>query len=405
MNEEIQFGCQTRGVKRSALQDMLVEASRPDVLSFALGLPAAELFPTAAYARAIAHVLSTERRAMQYGPPFQPLKEQIVKLMALRGVECKPEQVFLTTGAQQGVNLLTRSLLHPGRQVMVEEMTYTGFQQVIEQYQLEVITVSTNIETGMEVDAVQSLLEKGVRPAFIYTVTDGHNPLAVSMSIGKRATLVELARRYRVPIIEDDPYGFLYYQEAPIPPLRAFDDQWVLYVGSFSKILAPALRVGWVVVPESSIADLSNLKEASDIDTCTLNQRAISFFIDAGHLKTHLPMLRKIYRARRDAMLHALDQYFPSASRWHKPTSGVFIWVELPKEVNTSELLKVVLGTERIAFIPGQAFCVNEDYQASHCMRLNFSNSSLESIEDGVSRLARVLKCWNQRVSSPRLNV
>jgi len=393
VNKEIQDGQQAQIVRRSALQDMLVEVSRPGVLSFALGLPAAELFPTNAYARATAHVLSTEQRAMQYGLPFQPLKEQIVKLMALRGVECKPEQVFLTAGAQQGISLLTRLLLHSGQQVMVEEMTYTGFRQVIELYQPEIITVATNIETGMEVDAVQSLLEKGARPAFIYTITDGHNPLAASMSKVKRGRLVELAMQYRVPIIEDDPYGFIYYQKTPIPPLRAFDDQWVLYIGSFSKILAPALRVGWVVVPESMIADLSNLKEASDINMCCLNQRVISSFIDAGHLKTHLPMLRKIYRARRDAMLRALDRYFPSASRWHKPTSGVFIWVELPKEVDTCELLKVALESERIAFIPGPAFCVKDRCQASHCMRLNFSNSSVESIEEGISRLARVLRC------------
>jgi 2-aminoadipate transaminase len=276
---------------------------------------------------------------------------------------------------------------------MVEEMTYTGFQQVIELYQPEIITVPTNIETGMEVDTVQSLLEKGARPAFIYTVTDGHNPLAVSMSKVKRARLVELARQYRVPIIEDDPYGFLYYQEGPIPPLRAYDDQWVLYIGSFSKILAPALRVGWVVVPESLIEVLSNLKEASDINTCALNQRAISFFIDAGHLKAHLPMLRNEYRSRRDAMIRALDRHFPSTSQWRQPISGVFIWVELAKETDTCDVLKVALETERIAFIPGQAFRVNNDCKTSHCMRLNFSNSSVASIDDGIARLAKVLKC------------
>jgi len=287
---------------------------------------------------------------------------------------------------------LTRLLLDPCNQVMVEEMTYTGFQQVIESYRPEILTVPTDIETGMDVDAVQTLLARGARPAFIYTVADGHNPLAVSMSKDKRARLVELAKQYRVPIIEDDPYGFLYYQDTPIPPLRAFDDQWVLYVGSFSKILAPALRVGWIIAPETLIADLSNIKEASDIDTSTLNQRAISAYIDAGHLKTHLPMLRSEYHIRRDAMLRTLDQHFPPASRWNKPIGGVFIWVELPKEVDTEQMLKVALETERIAFIPGQAFCVNGGRQASHCMRLNFSNSSVESIEEGIPRLARVLK-------------
>jgi 2-aminoadipate transaminase len=391
-HEEIQFNHQAQVVKRSALQDMLVEVSRPGILSFALGLPAAELFPTATYAKAIAQVLSTDQRALQYGPPFQPLKEHIVHLMTLRGVECRAEQVFLTTGAQQGISLLAQLLLKPAKQVMVEELTYTGFQQVIELYRPEILTVPTNIETGIDVDAVQRLLERGASPAFIYTVTDGHNPLAVSMSEVKRAHLVELAKQYRIPIIEDDPYGFLYYQDKPIPPLRALDDQWVLYVGSLSKTLAPALRVGWIIAPEALIANLSNVKEASDIDTSTLNQRAISSYIDTGHFKTHLPMLRGEYRLRRDAMLRALDQHFPSASRWHEPISGVFIWVELPKVVDTNKVLKIALETERIAFIPGQAFCVRNSCQASHCMRLNFSNSSVESIEEGIPRLARVLK-------------
>jgi len=392
IDERIPLGRRTQEIKRSALQDMLMEASRPEVLSFALGLPAAELFPITTYAQASAQVLSTDQRALQYGPPFQPLKSHIVRLMAMRGVECKAEQVFLTTGAQQGISLLTRLLLNPGNQVMVEEMTYTGFQQVIEPYQPEILTVPTNIKTGMEVGAVQELLSGRTRPAFIYTVTDGHNPLAVSMSKGKRAQLVRLAKQYHIPIIEDDPYGFLYYQNTPIPPLRAFDDQWVLYVGSFSKILAPALRVGWIIAPEEMITNLSNIKEASDIDTSTLSQRTISAYIDAGHLKTHLPMLRHEYRVRRDAMLCALDRHFPSTSRWQEPTSGVFIWVELPDEIDTVKVLKVALETERIAFIPGKAFCVKNDCQALHCMRLNFSNSSVESIKEGIARLARVLK-------------
>jgi 2-aminoadipate transaminase len=392
MDKRIRPARQTQGGKRSALQEMLVEASHPDVISFALGLPAAELFPVSAYAQATAQVLSTDQRALQYGPPFRPLKEHIVRLMARRGVECEAEQVFLTTGAQQGISLLTQLLLDPGEQALVEELTYTGFQQVIEPYKPELLTVSTDIETGMEVDTVETLLKGGARPAFIYSVTDGHNPLAVSMSRDKRAHLIRLARQYRIPIIEDDPYGFLFYQDAPVPPLLALDDQWVLYVGSFSKILAPALRVGWIIAPEALITNLSIIKEASDIDTSTLNQRAISSYLDAGGLDAHLPMLRHQYRVRRDAMLRALDRHFPHASSWHQPIGGVFIWVELPKEVDACEALSVALKTERVAFIPGQAFAVNGHCRASNCMRLNFSNSSAERIEEGIARLARVLK-------------
>src|SRR5215207_2792509 len=256
---------------------MLVASARPGVLSFALGLPAAELFPAAEYSEALAHVLASDPRALQYGPPFRPLKQHVLRLMADRGVNCREEQVFLTAGAQQGVNLLAHLLVEPGSTVIVEEMAYTGCQQVLQVTQADVLTVPTDFKTGIDVDAVERLLEGGAQPALIYVVPDGHNPLSVSMSLEKRMRLVELARAYSVPIVEDDAYGFLYY-DSPTPPLRALDDEWVLYVGTFSKIMAPALRTGWVVVPEALTSHLAILKEATDIDTAPLNQRAISAY-------------------------------------------------------------------------------------------------------------------------------
>ena len=388
---EIALADWTRSIKRSALQDMLVASARPGLLSFALGLPATELFCAADYSKAVAHVLATDERALQYGPPFQPLKQHVVSLMAQRGVECREEQVFLTAGAQQGVNLLARLLLDPGRKVIVEELTYTGCQQVLRASQADILTVPTDSRTGIDVDAVESLLKSGERPAFMYAVPDGHNPLAVSISYEKRVRLVELARAYGMPIIEDDPYGFLYYESA-MPPLRALEDRWVLYVGTFSKIMAPALRTGWMVVPESLITHLAIIKEASDIDMAPLNQRAISAYLDAGHLPEHLANLRQEYRRRRDAMLLALQTHFPAAASWETPSSGLFIWVELPEGTDTGELLKVAIETEQVAFIPGHAFCVKDEHPATNRMRLNFSNSSVERIEDGVQRLARAMK-------------
>lgn len=388
---EFELARWTRSIRRSALQDMLVASARPGVLSFALGLPAAELFPAAEYAEAVAHVLANDPRALQYGPPFAPLKRHVVSLMAMRGVECREEQVFLTAGAQQGVNLLARLLLEPGSKVIAEEMAYTGCQQVLRASEADMLTVPTDFKTGIDVDAVERLLAGGERPALIYTVPEGHNPLAVSMSMEKRLRLVELARAYRVPVIEDDAYGLLYY-EPPPPPLRALEDRWVFYVGTFSKIMAPALRTGWVVVPESLIPHLAILKEASDIDTAPLSQRAISAYLDAGHLPAHLERLRREYRRRRDAMLGALREHFPEGARWETPTGGLFIWVELPEGTDTGELLEAALETEQVAFIPGHAFCVHDERPATNRMRLNFSNSSVERIEDGVRRLARVLK-------------
>jgi 2-aminoadipate transaminase len=388
---EIALASWTRVIKRSALQDMLVASARPEILSFALGLPAPELFPAADYSEAVAQVLAGDVRALQYGPPFRPLKQHVVRLMAERGVECRENQVFLTSGAQQGVNLLARLLLEPGSKVIVEEMAYSGCQQVLHASQAEILTVPTDFKTGVDVDAIESLLLSGERPAMIYVVPDGHNPLAVSMSREKRRRLVELASTYCVPVIEDDAYGFLYY-DSPVPPLRALDHEWILYVGTFSKIMAPALRTGWVVVPESLIPPLAIIKEATDIDTAPLNQRGISAYLDAGHLPAHLARLRVEYRRRRDAMVSALRTHFPSGAHWETPASGLFIWVELPEWVDTGELLAAALEQEKVAFIPGHAFYVNEDHPATNRMRLNFSNSSVERIEDGVRRLARVIK-------------
>jgi 2-aminoadipate transaminase len=388
---EIALASWTRVIKRSALQDMLVASARPEILSFALGLPAPEFFPAADYSEAVAHVLASDARALQYGPPFRPLKQHVVRLMAERGVQCREEQVFLTSGAQQGVNLLARLLLEPGSKVIVEEMAYSGCQQVLQASQADILTVPTDFKTGIDVDAIESLLLSSERPAMIYVVPDGHNPLAVSMSREKRRRLVELASTYCIPVIEDDAYGFLYY-DSPVPPLRALDEEWILYVGTFSKIMAPALRTGWVVVPESLIPPLAIIKEATDIDTAPLNQRGISAYLDAGHLPAHLARLRVEYRRRRDAMISALRTHFPPGARWETPASGLFIWVELPEWVDTGELLAAALEQEQVAFIPGHAFYVNEAYPATNRMRLNFSNSSVERIEDGVRRLARVIK-------------
>jgi 2-aminoadipate transaminase len=381
-----------QNVKRSPLQEMLFAAAQPGILSFAIGLPAPELFPAEGLMNASRYVLANDSRAMQYGPPFQPLKKQIVQLMAKRKVVCSEQQIFLTTGAQQGTNLLARLLLEPGGQVLTEEMVYTGFQQVIEPYEPMLHSVPTDAETGIDVATVAALLAQGARPAFIYAMSSGHNPLAVSLAEAKRLQLVELARQYRIPIIEDDPYGFLYYEDESPPPLRAYDEQWVFYVGSFSKILTPSLRVGWLVVPEELIPKLSVAKEASDIDTNTFTQRLISRFLEQEEIEIHLSMLRHQYRVRRDAMAQALREHFPEAAKWMIPDHGVFFWVELPHQIDTLALLSAALEKEQVAFIPGQAFSVNVLSMATNCMRLNFSHSNPDLIRKGIARLGRLLR-------------
>jgi 2-aminoadipate transaminase len=215
----------TQTMERSMLRQMLAVVSRPGILSFAGGLPAPELFPQAGFAQAMAHVIAADNRALQYGPPFEPLKHQIVRLMAERGVTCRTEQIFLTTGAQQGLQVIARLLMDPGRQVMLEERVYTGIQQVINPYRPELLTVPTDLEQGIDIEVVEDYLLAGADPAFLYLIPEAHNPLGVSIGPKRQAQLVKLAHRFGMPIIEDDPYGFLNYEETAVPAMRALDDQ------------------------------------------------------------------------------------------------------------------------------------------------------------------------------------
>jgi 2-aminoadipate transaminase len=385
-------------MQRSVLRQMIAVVSRPGILSFAGGLPDPAFFPTADYGAALQHVLGTDPQALQYGMPYAPLKRHIVQLMAQRGIHCTEAQIFLTTGAQQGLDVLTRFLLNPDGQVMFEEVVYTGAQQVVAPFLPHILSISTDLAEGMNVDEVADYLAAGARPSFIYTIPDAHNPLGVSMSQQRREQLLELAVAYNVPIIEDDPYGMLHYGSwpataTPTPrarPLRALNDSHVFYLGSFSKIMAPSLRLGWIAAPEELVAQIAVVKEAADLESSALTQRAVTAYLDAGHLPAHVETLRQTYGRRRDAMLAALAAHFPAEARWTKPDGGMFIWVELPACVDTAVLLETAVAQENIAFIPGHAFTVPGNPQRN-CLRLNFSNCSIPVIEDGIGRLGRLI--------------
>ncbi|HEX8693040.1 MAG TPA: PLP-dependent aminotransferase family protein [Longimicrobium sp.] len=381
----------TRTCAPSELREILPLLARPGLLSFALGMPAAELLPTEAYLQATRRALEADPLTLQYGVPFVPLKRQIVRMMAERGVRCREEQVFLTTGAQQGMSLLARLLLDEGGQVALEAAVYDGIHGAVKPLRPEILTVPSDAG-GIDVDALEALLEGGARPAFVYLIPEGHNPLGVSLGIERRLRLVELARRFEVPLVEDDAYGFLRYDGAQVPALRALDADWVLYVGSFSKILAPGLRVGWMVVPEALVPTLSILKHGSDLDVTSLAQRCLSAFLDSGALPAHLDRLRAEYRARRDAILAALERHFPRTVRWSVPAGGMFVWASLPAGGDAVELLRRAVASEQVAFVPGAAFCAHDPRQAAHCMRLCFASLPVEKIEEGIARLGRLLR-------------
>ncbi|HSH02890.1 MAG TPA: PLP-dependent aminotransferase family protein [Anaerolineae bacterium] len=389
-NNEPQFADWTYSMERSVLRQMIAVVAQPGILSFAGGLPDPKLFPSANYSQALSHTLATDPKALQYMPPSPILKQHIVDLMAQRGVTCTPDEIFITTGAQQGLDVLTRMFLNPGGQVLMENIIYTGAQQVTSPFQPEILTVNTDLNTGMDVDAVADLLAAGHRPAYIYVIPEAHNPLGVSLSQPKRQQLIHLARQYQIPIIEDDPYCFLSYDKPAPPPIRSLDDDWVFYLGSFSKIMAPALRLGWMVAPAHLINKLTVAKEMSDLESSALTQRAVAHYLSAGHLAPHLDQVRAAYGQRRDLMLQALTDYFPTSARWTQPHAGMFIWVELPPHINTKDLLQQSIDQEKVAFIPGYAFAVDKK-SGTNCLRLNYSNCDPDLITDGIARLANVI--------------
>lgn len=380
----------TREVRPSVIQRMLSFSGRDDLVTLALGLPAPELFPVDGLARAAERVLRGDPDALQYKPGFHPLKEQVVRIMEQRGVRCRPEQVFLTTAAQQALSLITRILLEPGGTLLCDELVYMGFKQVVESYRPRILAVGTDLRTGMDVDAVQRHLEAGERPAYIYCITDGHNPLGCSLGPGKRRRLVELAARYGVPIVEDDAYGMLHY-EHPEPPLRALDDRWVLYVGSFSKVLAPSFRLGWIVAPREMVPVLGCAKDGADLDMASFSQRVAAEYLAAGGFPDHLARVRAEYRERRDLMLGLIGSEFPTGTRFSVPGNGALIWVELPVRYDTDALLETAMQAG-VTYVPGVAFAVPGSTAGRSAMRLNFSYCTPPRIREGMARLGRVLR-------------
>lgn len=388
---EFPFADWTRQVRQSALREIHTLLARPGLLSFALGMPAAELFPTEACARAGQKVLRTEPEALQYGLPLRRLRTHVVQLMARRGVECTESEVFITSGAQQAMSLLGQLLVSPGGTVVTEELTYDGMLNSLRPLQPRVLTVPSHPETGLDVDALEALLAGGERPAMVYTIPEGHNPLGNSMPEEARRRLAEVARRYGVPVVEDDAYGLLHYDGGAPPALRSFDPRWVLYVGSFSKIMAPGLRVGWVVAPEEVVQRLSILKQGGDLDLSNYAQRTLTAYLDAEDVDAHLAHLRAEYGARRDTMLQALREHLPSTARWSRPRAGMFVWVQMPDDVDTTELLRRAVEAG-VAFIPGRAFCAAGGIRGGSAMRLNFSHTPPEKIREGIRRLGEVLR-------------
>lgn len=391
------FAAWVRAEKQPMMRELLALLTRPGLLSFGHVHPAPELFPSAAYAEATGTILRTDPGALSYHVPSAPLKSKVVELMKLRGVQCTAEQVFLTAGAQHAMSLLARLLLDPGSAFVLDDTLYEGIRVVTQPFQPELLAVPARPAGGMDVDAVEALLAGGARPRFIYVIPDGHNPLGASLPPEARHRLVELARSFSVPIVEDDAYGLLGFDGGFAPPLFSLDPERVLYIGSFSKILAPSLRLGWIVASPGLIPRLSAARQASDMDVASFTQRAVTTLLDGMDVGAHIDRLRREYALRLETMVKALEEHFPPGTAWYRPQGGMVLWVELPAHMDARALMRAAVEEERIGFIPGEAFTLGENPKARHSLRLTFSGLSPQQIADGMRRLGRVA----QRLGTP----
>lgn len=359
------------------------------LIFFSGGTPPTDQLPISRLRQAISDAWEEAQGILYYGESqgHQPLREAIAGRMASRGADVMPDQIMITNGSQQGLDLIARTLFDPGDTVVVEGPTYFGAMQAFDAYEVSYVTAPVD-DNGLVPESLEPLLAATPRPKAIYTVPTFQNPTGVTISPERRQQVIELSRAYNVPIIEDDPYGELYFAGNAIPPLRALDSD-VIYLGSFSKTLAPALRMGWMVMPGALSAPLLNSKEAVDIQSDRFVQRAVTSTIADGWLDHHLGHARNVYAERCNRMLAALAREMPEGVRWVKPGGGFFIWLQLPEDVSSNRLLPVA-GQHGVAYLPGSAFF--PDRRPEPALRLGFSTLPLEEIDEGIARLGKATR-------------
>ena len=391
---------EANNLKRSVMRELLRFAVDPNVISLAGGLPASEFLPLEQLQECLDAVLARDGpKALQYSPQYPELRAWIAHYMGSRGVPCTPDEVFITNGNQNGLAILSRLFLDPGQPAVMEEVTFTGIHQITVGRDAAVRTAPTDLDTGVDVEAMEAAFKQSPRPRLAVLITDFHNPLGVSVAEEKRARLAALAAGYGVPLIEDDPYAPLRFRGDVLPPIKACDEAgMVFYLGSFSKMLAPALRLGWLVSPADLMPRITTIRESFDLESSTLYQRAVAEFMSRGMLEPHLAAITEVQRQRCDTMLAALEERLGDIARWSKPDGGVFVWVSLPEPLDTTEMFHAAIERQ-VAYIPGAVFSV--DGRTRNAVRLNFSNVKPDAIREGVRRLSEVIRAALDQPTTP----
>jgi 2-aminoadipate transaminase len=386
---EYRYAHRTQRMGSSVIRELLKLTEQPDIISFAGGLPAPEVFPVKQFRDACNFVLENfGAQALQYSTTegYYPLREMIARRTARYSVEVTPDNILITSGSQQGLDFIGRLFINRGDYIVVESPTYLGALQAWNAYGAQYISIPTD-ENGMIVDELEEALRIG--PKFIYVLPNFQNPSGSTLSLERRKRL-----------IEDDPYGQLRYEGDHLPSVVMLDSQRqgknggaysgnVIYMSTFSKLLAPGIRLAWVIAPEKVIRKLVMAKQAADLHTATFNQMVAYEVAKDGFLDEHVKTIRATYKERRDVMLETMDELWPSVVRWTRPHGGMFLWGILPEGMDSTEVLKLALE-KKVAFVPGTAFHPNGG--GENTLRINFSYSPPETIREGVTRLGLLLK-------------
>ena len=371
----------------STIREILKITERPGIISLAGGLPSADTFPVQAMRDASAAVLrDTPREALQYAASegFGPLREWVAQELATHGLMAGADQVLITTGSQQGLDLVGKVLVDPGSAVAVEQPTYLGALQAFAPYEAQFMPLE-----GDDEGPLPQALRAAAGARFAYLLPNFQNPSGRCIPQGRRLALAEAAAAAGLPLVEDNPYGDFWYDEAPPPPLAAAAGDQAVYLGSFSKVLAPGLRLGYVVAPVALYPKLLQAKQAADLHTPSFNQRVVHEVVREGFLQQHVPTIRSRYRAQRDAMDAALRRWLPAGCRWVRPTGGMFFWLTLPACLDATALLPEAVAAG-VAYVPGAAF-----YSAqarADTLRLSFVTVDAVRIDEGVRLLGGVLE-------------
>ena len=387
----------TRYMSASEIRELLKWATA-DVISFGGGMPDPSTFPVEDIAKIVSYVLEAyPHKALQYGPTegVYELREEIAKFSeSFRGIKTRAENIIITVGSQEALELLGRVFINPGDVVITENPTYLAALQAWRVYEPRLVGIPMD-EHGMIIEIleerVRQLKAEGARIKFIYTIPTAQNPTGLTMSQDRRKYLLEVAEKYDLLVVEDDPYSYFLFEPIQVSPIKALDkSDRVIYLSTASKIFAPGLRLGWVIASEEVIKWFNLAKQSLNLNTSNLVQYMFLEGLRRNVVLKNLPNVRDLYKRKRDAMLAALETYMPQGVNWTRPSGGMFIWVTAPPQIDTRELLKVAVTQYKVAFVPGHGFFV--DQSVRNAMRLNFTYPTFEQINEGIRRLALALR-------------